>query len=135
MVAAVTGPLQLAHGSWLAAYLVLVGGVAQYVIGRAPTWFGPPTSPRSGWFELAGWNLGNLGVAAGTLTAVPILVDIGGVLLLIVLVLLLRDTLGRRDGAPPASLPQWTRWTYVVMLIVLVVSVPVGLVLAQLRAG
>ncbi|MCE5292393.1 MAG: hypothetical protein LLG14_24605, partial [Nocardiaceae bacterium] len=34
LVAAVTRPLALTHGSWLAAYLVLVGGVAQYTMGR-----------------------------------------------------------------------------------------------------
>ena len=35
LVAAVAQPLDLAHGSWLAAYLVLVGGVAQGAMGQA----------------------------------------------------------------------------------------------------
>ena len=35
LVAAVTEPLDLTHGSWVAAYLVLVGGVGQGAMGRA----------------------------------------------------------------------------------------------------
>lgn len=31
VIAAVTGPLDLAHGSWLAAYLVLVGMVLAHL--------------------------------------------------------------------------------------------------------
>lgn len=35
LVAAVTGPLGLEHGSWSAAYQVLVGGVVQAGLGAA----------------------------------------------------------------------------------------------------
>ena len=132
LVAAVTGPLQLPHGSWLAAYLVLVGGVAQYAIGRAPSWLGLAASRRAGWAELVGWNLGNIAVVAGTFITVPALVDVGGGLLAVVLVLLLRDAL-RRRGEPIG--PSWARWGYAAMLVVLLVSIPIGLVLAHVRAG
>ena len=132
LVAAVTGPLQLPRGSWLAAYLVLVGGVGQYAIGRAPSWLGLTPSRRAGWAELAGWNLANLAVVLGTLTRLPLVVDVGGVVLAVVLVLLLRDVLrARRDTTGP----RWARVGYAVLLLVLLVSIPVGLVLAHLRAG
>ena len=41
LVAAVTGPLRLEHGSWAAAYLVLVGGVAQGALGIAQYFLAP----------------------------------------------------------------------------------------------
>lgn len=135
LVAAVTGPLQLDHGSWLAAYLVLVGGAAQVSIGRAPTWLRLRTSPRGGWWELMGWNVGNLAVVVGTLTTAPFVVDAGGVILLLVLVLLLREALVGAGDAGPSAGRRWARWGYAVMLAVLVVSVPIGLVLAHLRAS
>ena len=50
LVAAVTGPLELEQGSWAAAYLVLVVGVAQVVVGLAPAFFAArPTTPLLGW--------------------------------------------------------------------------------------
>lgn len=137
LVAAVTGPLQLSHGSWLAAYLVLVGGVSQYAIGRAPTWLDLQPAHHSGWAVLAGWNVGNLAVAVGTFATLPVVVDVGGVVLLAVLVLLLREALRRRASGTvrPHGGRRWARWGYVAMLVVLVVSTPVGLLLAHLRAG
>ena len=48
LVAAVTGPLELEHGSWAAAYLVLVSGVAQWVMGEARSWRPGSPSAKSG---------------------------------------------------------------------------------------
>jgi len=130
LVAAVTGPLDLAKGSWLAAYLVLVCGAAQVAMGRSP--IRSVRAPRTGWLLLAGWNAGNAAVIAGTLIAQPFLVDAGGALLLVVLAVLLVGTLRRSPdggGRHPAI-----RWTFAALLIVLIVSIPIGLVLAHLRA-
>lgn len=127
LVAALTGPLVLSKGSWLAAYLVLVCGVAQYLIGRAPV--------RAGWFALAMWNAGNIAVITGTLLTSPYLVDAGGVLLLVVLIALLRELLRRRTSDAIVSMRAWQRWLMVAVVSALIVSVPIGLVLAHLRAG
>jgi hypothetical protein len=128
LVAAVTGPLKVDHGSWLAAYLVLVCGAAQCAIGIAqPRLAALPLRARSYWIELICWNVGNAAVITGTLAAVPIVADIGGVLLLIPLVVTIRAawTSSRR----PLS------WGYRATMGVLIVSIPIGLTLAHLHAG
>ena len=101
LVAAVTGPLDLARGSWLAAYLVLVCGVAQCCLAAQDrVLHDAGASPARLRTTLAGWNLGNALVIAGTLAVAP------------VVVVLFRIGLG-----------------------LLMVSIPVGLVLAHLRAA
>jgi len=130
LVAAATGPLALAKGSWLAAYLVLVCGVAQAAMGRVPS--RSVRSPRSGWALLAGWNAGNAAVIAGSLVSQPVLVDAGGLLLLVVLVVLLVDTLRRSPDDDAGR--RAARGLFAALLLVLIVSIPIGLVLAHLRA-
>ncbi|MFB9909643.1 hypothetical protein [Allokutzneria oryzae] len=132
LVAAVTGPLELRHGSWLAAYLVLVCGVAQYAMGRAPSWFDRHPCGGNVWIQVAGWNSGNVAVVVGTLAAARYLVDVGGAVLLVVLVGALRSALQRpvRTPAvgdrslgplPTARLPACrARVAYVASLVVLV---------------
>jgi hypothetical protein len=108
LVAAVTGPLHLEHGSWAAAYLVLVGGVAQIALG-APQGALAARSPSPAVLasELAAWNLGSALVIGGTLV---------------------RNTVRGGEG------PGWARWTYRGALAALLASIPIGLVLAHLRA-
>lgn len=126
LVAAVTGPLDLTKGSWLAAYLVLVCGVAQCVIGRAQVVLArEPVPPRVWMTQLHCWNTGNLLVVVGSLTSSPYVVDVGGLLLLPTLALGVWAT---RDGSGP-----WL-WPYRAVLLLLAVTMPVGLVLAHLRA-
>lgn len=127
LVAAVASPLDLAKGSWLAAYLVLVGGVAQCVIGRAQEAFAPASVPGRTWqTQFAAWNLGNLLVVVGSLTSTPYVVDAGGLLLLITLALAVWTT----RSAPPGAL----LWAFRLVLLVLAVTMPIGLLLAHLRA-
>src|SRR5215211_5146213 len=69
LVAAVNSAAPSAHGSWLAAYLVLVGGVSQVVLGvghrallaREPPW----QATRA---QLLLWNAGSVAVPAGVLS-------------------------------------------------------------------
>lgn len=131
LVAALTGPLALWKGSWLAAYPVLVCGVPQYLMGRAAT---RRNAVRAGWFVLAMWNAGNVAVIAGTLLASPYLVDAGGAFLLVVLIALLRALLRSQPSDAIVFRRVW-RWLMIALLSALIVSVPVGLVLAHLRAG
>ena len=126
LVAAVTGPFDWTKGSWAAAYLVLVVGAAQYAMGRRHP-AGPPPD-RPGWVQLAGWNLGSLLVIGGTLVATPLLVDLGSVLLVVALALALRGDL---QGPEPAA---WVTWAYRAMLLVLLMSIPIGIVLSHLRS-
>lgn len=130
LVAAVTSPLGLEHGSWSAAFQVLVGGVLQAALGIAQNALAARRpSHRVLLTEILTWNLGCLAVIAGTLLAAPLLVDAGGVLLVSTMVLMIR-AVGRG-----AKGPAWALWTYRGVLVLTAVSIPIGLVLAHLRAG
>lgn len=130
LTAAVTGPLSLEKGSWAAAFAVLIAGVAQYAIGvaqaaltaRAP-------SRRNVVGELVAWNAGSIAVILGTVITMPLIVDLGGLLLVIALALMVVTVRGKSTG------PVWAVWVYRILLIVILVSIPIGLVLAHLRAG
>lgn len=127
LVAAVTGPLRLEHGSWAAAYQVLVAGVTQGAIGRAQEALaGQRPSRRTVVAQLVTWNLGSIAVLAGTLTRTPLVVDAGGALLVVTLALMIRAVQGGRG-------PAWALWAYRLILLVILVSIPVGLTLAHLR--
>ena len=61
LVAAVTGPLELAKGSWLAAYLVLVAGVSQCCLAVQHRVLRiADASANRLLATLVGWNFGNL---------------------------------------------------------------------------
>ncbi len=127
LVAAATRPLGVELGSWLAAYLVLVCGVGLAVMGRAQQRFAPtPVPDRTAWGQFALWNAGNACVVVGTLATVPAVVDVGGVLLLPPLLFALRSVARSRGSL--------LVWLYRAGLVVLLVSIPVGLVLGHLRA-
>jgi len=141
LVAAVTGPLALARGSWAAAYLVLVCGVGQLAMAAARLLApavadGPADAPaaqarsaRRGWQQLGTWNLANALVIAGTLAAPrvsPWIVDIGGLgcVAAVVLAWLQARTLPRG----------FSSGAYRALLALLAVSIPVGLLLTHLRS-
>lgn len=132
-VAAVTSPLGIEKGSWLAAYLVLVAGVPVYLVGQfIAHWL----AGRGGWALLIGWNLGNAAVIVGSLLSLPLLVDVGGIVLLIPLAYLLWIALqwkGAADGTASRA-AVIGRWLLIAALIIMIFSIPVGLVLAHVRA-
>lgn len=128
LVAAVAGPLHFDRGSWLAAYLVLVCGVAQCAISNQRRILSAaPLRPAQQWALLGCWNIGNALVVAGALVSIPVITDAGGFALVAGLVL---AGAGTRHAKRPIA---------VVLLrafyLVLVASIPVGLVLSHLRAG
>lgn len=130
LVAAVTGPLGLDHGSWSAAFQVLVGGVLQAGLGVAQSALaGRPISRRVLAAELLTWNLGCLAVIAGTVLAAPLIVDAGGLLLVVAMAFMIR-AVGRGAKGPASAL-----WTYRAFLVLAFVSIPIGLFLAHTRAG
>lgn len=149
LIAAVTGPMELSKGSWAAAYVVLVAGVAQVAMGsalqrwrrgRGPAKSGPAQSgsaqgwpaqrgPAQGWLLLACWNLGNIAVIGGTVTASTLVVIAGSVLLVVALALAFIATMRPSNGDRGLLL-----LAYRVLLLLLAVSIPVGVVLSSLRA-
>ncbi|WP_457950353.1 hypothetical protein ACTAQI_07090 [Pseudarthrobacter sp. alpha12b] len=129
LVAAVTSPLRLEHGSWAAAYLVLVGGVAQGALGVSQYFLAPRRI--MGWkvvAELVAWNSASAAVIGGTLAANPWVVDAGGGLLVVSLALMLATVRG------PDSRSGWALRGYRALVVVIGISIPIGLVLAHLRA-
>ena len=133
LVAAVTEPLALDHGSWIAAYLVLVVGVAQGAMGRARTSDAVRSQIGAGLAQFGCWNVGGALVIVGTVVERPWVVDLGSVLVCVALALALLATRGLTGPARAA----WPRraWpvAYRALLVVLLVSVPIGMVLSHLR--
>jgi hypothetical protein len=133
LVAAATAPSPSEHGSWAAAYLVLVGGVAQVAFGFGQAALAPePPSSRVIALEFIGWNLGNAGVIAGTLLDAQTLVAIGGALLVLTLAVLVWAVRGAKVAT---GWPTWMLWTYRVLVVIILVSVPVGLIIGQLKSN
>lgn len=141
LVAAVTTPLTLDKGSWLAAYLVLVCGVAQFAIGSVQTRFSAQhLSAARSWTQLTCWNLGNVAVLAGTLAGAARVLDAGASLLLIALGITLvswlqtgpmdREAVERAAREP---VPAFFDWAYGGLLVLLLISIPIGVLLAHLH--
>lgn len=126
LLAAVTAHAPSEHSSWTAAYLVLVGGVAQIGLGLGSAVLAPRIPSRVSHLAiLALWNIGNALVIAGVLASLNVLVDTGGIALVIALVVALR-TIRHSPG------PVLLRRTYWLLALILGVSIPTGLVLARL---
>ena len=79
--------------------------------------------------ELAAWNSGNVAVLAGTFLGSPLLVDAGGLALVVALGLFLRGVRGSRVKG------RWPLVLYRLLAGVVAVSIPVGLALSALRHG
>ncbi|MDN5764856.1 MAG: hypothetical protein L0H96_08380 [Humibacillus sp.] len=138
LVAAVTGPLALTHGSWAAAYLVLVAGVAQIALAAGQGLLAGqarhPVGRRLLLVEFAAWNLGNAAVIAGTLWSATWLVNLGGGLLVVALGALLVATRSGPGRAETARERRVALLTVRALVALLLVSIPVGLWLAHVRA-
>lgn len=128
LVAAATGPTDFDKGSWLAAYLVLVGGVALMILGIGQAVFARRPPARSMiTVESILWVLSGVAVIVGTLGELVALTIVGGLLLLVVLVLFVAAV------REPSGIGGRLIWVYRAMIGILVVSIPVGLVLAWQR--
>ena len=129
LVAAINSAAPFAHGSWLAAYLVLVGGVAQLLLGVGLGLPAPRLSARLRRTQLGLWNVGNAAVAGGVLGDMVSLV-VGGSLVL------LGALAGFALGAGPASSNARGRVIlYRVAILGLAGSVVIGSVLANSSPG
>ena len=128
VVAALRRPTGFGHGSWLAAYLVLVTGVAQIALGAGQAWLAAAVPPaRSTGRELVAWNGGAAGVVAGTLAGLPLLTTLGGWVSVVGLALFIGRV--RRSG----PVPRWAPVVYRTVAAIVLVSIPIGLVLAWIR--
>lgn len=128
LLAAIVAPEPTEHAVWAVAYLVLVAGVAQIALGAGQSLLTErPPSPRLLAVELFTWNVGNAAVIAGTVSDTAAVTDAGGLLLVIALALLLGATRGARPG--------WVRPTYRLVVLIVLISIPIGLILAHLKGN
>lgn len=127
LIAAVSSPLGWPHGSWAAAYLVLVGGVAQsaLIAGRL-TLAGDRSEERGSrlWPLCVLWNVATLLVIGGTLGESFVLVLAGSLGLLIVLV-----AFWPTGGTGGSSHRAW-RLIFRLFLVFLALSTVTGVLLA-----
>jgi hypothetical protein len=128
LVAAVTRPSGLELGSWTAAFLVLVGGVAQVALGTGQSWLAaqPPPARRVR-AEVVFWNIGVTATIVGTLAATPIVTTMAGFALVAALGLFIATT--------KATSSAWrsARVIYGALAGIVLVSIPIGLALAWSR--
>ena len=130
LVAAAVAMAPSELGSWAAAYLVLVGGVAQVALGAGQALLAPrPPGRRAVLAELAGWNAGNGAVLAGTLLGATWLADIGGAALIAALALAIAATRGA------VRRPAWPLHAYRALVALVLVSIPVGRAIAAVHPG
>lgn len=123
--------MDLELGSWAAAYLVLVGGVAQQVLGAGTAWLAsrPPTRRKAS-TELAVWNLGVAAVLGGTISGVPAVSTLGGLALVLTC-----GWLGTTSHSASIRSSRWPLLLWWGTWLVVVSSIPVGVVLAWTRHG
>jgi hypothetical protein len=107
------------HASWAVAYIVLVPGVAQLVLGVAQAALTDGAlRGATVTVEVICWNLGNAAVVAGTLADIPTMLYIGDTLILATLAIVVLALRHARRGPILA-----TTW---VVTAILVVGIPVG---------
>lgn len=113
---------------WMVAYLVLVAGVAQAVLGLGQALL-PATLPTPRWLaaEWALFNLGNLGVIAGTLLTSPALVALGTALFVAALLAFLLGARGAGAG--------WLLHAFRAVLVATCLGACVGLALSVARVA
>lgn len=128
VIAAVSRPAGLERGPWLAAYLVLVGGVAQIALGAGQAWMSAePPGPRAVRRDVGAWNLGLAATVIGSLASMPIVTTVGGVATILALSLFLWGV--RRCG----TTRRWLLASYRCLVVLVLVSTPVGVALSWIR--
>jgi hypothetical protein len=121
------------HGKWLVAYLVLVGFLAQILLGLGQTALRSkkkltvvPSQTRLAQVLL--WNLGVIAVPAGVLADTRLVVVAGSISLLAALESF-RETAGPAlPGSRGRTLP--VGWGYAILLLAMAVSTLIGTALA-----
>jgi hypothetical protein len=128
VIAAVTRPTGFELGPWLAAFLVLVGGVAQIALGVGQAWMADqPPGSAAVTAEVASWNLGLVATIVGSLASAPLVTAVGAAAIVVALALFLR---GVGNGATNV---RWPRLVYRGVIAVVLISTPIGLALAWVR--
>lgn len=121
LAAVIAAPTPTRHGVWAVAYLVLVLGASQIVLGAGAALLAaaPPTA-RMVAVTAATFNVANVAILAGIVTGHGMLFDAGAVLLIAALVLFL-------NGVRNSDRRAWPLYGYRLFVGVLIVSIPFGM--------
>lgn len=116
--------------SWAVAYLVLVVGVSQLALGLGQSRLAAvQPSRRVVAAEAVTFNAANIAVLVGTIMVWPVLTDVGGALFIGALALFVW---GVRTAC---TRERWLLYGFRAVIVVLIVTTPIGLVIAALRAS
>ncbi len=126
MLAAVVAHSPTEHQVWAVAYLVLVPGVVQVALGVGETILAArEPSPPALLGQVLLFNVGNGLVIAGTVTERAVVTDVGSALLVIALATFVVFSRGAHT--------QVLRWVYQTLVVIVLVSVPVGIVIQYVK--
>lgn len=130
LLSAATAPTPSYTASWAVAYIVLVAGVAQLVLGIGQGHLAPTRpSGRVVAIEAIAINLANAAVLAGTVVGAAWVVDVGAGFLIVALALFIWTVRGT------ASRNKWMLYGFRAVIVVVVVTTPIGLVIAHLKGA
>lgn len=118
--------------AWASSYLVLVAGLLQVGIGASLYYLVKSSAAWLTILAFIAFNLGNAGVLLGTVLKnrsgkYRILVDIGGGLLAISMILLLILVHG--------AAMSWQLLAFYIIVAIILVTMPIGLILSRRRKG
>ncbi|MCC9069529.1 hypothetical protein [Arthrobacter cryoconiti] len=116
--------------AWTVAYLVLVAGFAQLVlgIGQANLASRIPSTLVIAW-QIITFNASSAAVLLGTLLAAPFLTYVGAALLVVALALFVWGVRGHTRHSVVLL------WAFRTMVVILLVSAPIGLIISHSRMG
>lgn len=110
------------HAMWAVAYLILVVGVTQVVIGTAESHYSVFKRPAYAISILLLYNFGNIAVISGTIAGIAIVIITGSLMVMTAMLGCLLS-FGRK---PRLAL----EWAYVLVITIVFLSAPVGVLLA-----
>lgn len=129
LASAIAAPAPTRHGVWAVAYLVLVLGVGQLVIGAGQALLAaaPPTPGRAA-ITAAAFNVSGAAIVLGVVTDRVVVFEVGSALLFVVLAeCLYRVRRSARRG--------WVLWAYRLFIAALMVSIPIGMLITTAGRG
>ena len=130
LLSAATAPTPSYTASWAVAYIVLVAGVVQLVLGIGQAQLAPhQPSGRILALECVTFNLANVAVLAGTVIGAAWIVDIGAALIVIALALFIWSVRGT------GSANRWMLYGFRAVIVIVLVTTPIGLVIAHLKGA
>jgi hypothetical protein len=130
LLSAATAPAPSYTASWAVAYIVLVAGVAQLVLGIGQACLAPSQpSARVVATEAVAFNLAHVAVLSGTALAAAWIVDIGAALIVVALGLFVWSVRGTGNGN------RWLLYAFRAMIVIVLVTTPIGLIIAHTKGA